>query len=95
MAYNTAYDLDALMVNTKAATVYTAQESSLFLAGGLVPTIQLPAGSITAQIPVMGSVTAAKLTSGSHNAEDFSALGIAATKKTVEANIYAARDSVS
>ena len=94
MAYNTAYDLDALMVNTKAATVYAAQESSLFLGGMVIPSIALPAGSVTAQVPVMGAVTAAKLTSASHDATDFDALGVAATKKTITANIYAARDVV-
>ena len=92
MAYNTAYDLDALVVATKAATVYTAQENSLFLGGGLIPMVNLPAGSISAQIPVMGSVTASKLTSASHDAEDFAALGVADTKVTITANIYAARD---
>jgi len=70
MAYNTAYDLDGLVVATKAATVYTAQENSLFLGGGLIPMVNLPAGSISAQIPVMGSVTATKLTSASHDATD-------------------------
>jgi hypothetical protein len=94
MAYNTAYDLDSLMVNTKAATVYTAQESSLFLAGGIVPTIQLPAGSIAAQIPVMGSVTATKLGAASHDAEDFAAVGITDSKVIITSNIYAAREVV-
>lgn len=92
MAYNTAYDLDALVVATKAATVYAAHEQSLFLAGGIIPMVTLPAGSISAQVPVMGSVTAQKLTSGSHNVDDFSALGVSAAKVTIEANIYAARD---
>jgi hypothetical protein len=94
MAFNTAYDLDALVVATKAATVYTAQENSLFLGGGLIPMVNLPAGSISAQIPVMGAVVASKLTSASHDATDFDALGVAATKVTVTANIYAARDVV-
>jgi hypothetical protein len=94
MAFNTAYDLDALVVATKAATVYTAQENSLFLGGGLIPMVNLPAGSISAQIPVMGSVTASKLTSASHDAEDFAALGITDTKVTITANIYAARDVI-
>jgi hypothetical protein len=92
MAFNTAYDLESLMVNTKAATVYTAHENSLFLAGGIVPMVQLPAGSITAQIPVMGSVTAEKITSADPDAlDDFSALTMTDTKVTIEANIYAAR----
>lgn len=92
MAYNTAYDLDSLVVATKAATVYTAHESSMFLSGGLIPMVNLPAGSISAQVPVMGSVTAQKLTSASHNVDDFTALGVTDTKVTITANIYAARD---
>ena len=94
MAFNTAYDLDALVVATKAATVYTAQENSLFLGGGLIPAIQLPAGSISAQVPVMGAVTAQKLTSAAHNVDDFNALGVTAAKVTISANIYAARDVI-
>lgn len=92
MAFNTAYDLESLVVNTKAATVYTAHENSLFLAGGIVPMVNLPAGSVTAQIPVMGSVTAESLTSADPDAlDDFTALTVTDTKVTIEANIYAAR----
>lgn len=92
MAFNTAYDLESLMVNTKAATVYTAHENSLFLTGGIVPMVNLPAGSIVAQIPVMGTVTAEKLTSADPDAlDDFTALTVTDTKVTIEANIYAAR----
>lgn len=92
MAFNTAYDLESLMVNTKAATVYTAHENSLFLGGSLIPVVQLPAGSVTAQIPVMGSVTAEKLTSADPDAlDDFTALTVTDTKVTIEADIYAAR----
>lgn len=92
MAFNTAYDLESLMVNTKAATVYTAHEQSLFLAGGIIPVVNLPAGSATAQIPVMGSVTAEKLTSADPDAlDDFTALTVTDTKVTIEADIYAAR----
>jgi hypothetical protein len=94
MAYTTAYDLSSLVVNTKAATVYTAQEQSLFLSGALIPMVNLPAGSITAQIPVMGSVTASKLTSSSHDATDFSVTNIGNTSVTISANIYAARDVI-
>jgi hypothetical protein len=94
MAYNTAYDLAGFMVNTKAAAVYAAQESSLFLSGMTIPQIQVPAGSITAQLPLLGAVTAQKLTSASHDATDFDALGITSVSKTITANIYAARDVV-
>jgi len=92
MAFNTTYDLESLVVNTKAATVYTAHETSLFLSGDMIPMINLPAGSITAQIPLMGSVTAQKLTSADPDAvDDFTAQTITDTKVTIESNIYAAR----
>jgi len=92
MAFNTAYDLDSLVVNTKAATVYTAHEQSLFLGGDMIPMVNLPAGSITAQIPVMGTVTAEKLGSSDPDAlDDFSALTVTDSKVTIESNIYAAR----
>ena len=92
MAFNTAYDLESLMVNTKAATVYTAHENSLFLAGGIIPMVNLPAGSITAQIPVMGTVTAEKLTSADPDAlDDFNALTVTDTSVPITADIYAAR----
>ncbi|WP_395652610.1 hypothetical protein [Brevundimonas sp.] len=94
MAFNTAYDLAGFMVNTKAAAVYAAQESSLFLGGLMIPQIQVPAGSIAAQLPLMGAVTAQKLTSASHDADDFNALGITSTNKVITSNIYAARDVV-
>jgi len=94
MAFNTAYDLDSLVVNTKAATVYTAHEQSLFLSGDMIPMVQLPAGSVTAQVPVMGKVTAEKLTRASHDSDDFTALGLSDTKVTIDANIYAARDVI-
>lgn len=92
MAFNTVYDLDSLVVNTKAATVYAAHESSLFLGGTIVPMINLPAGSIVAQVPLMGSVTAQKLTSADPDAvDDFTAQTVTDTKVTIESNIYAAR----
>lgn len=93
MAFNTAYDLESLVVNTKAATVFTAHEQSLFLGGDIIPMVNLPAGSITAQIPVMGSVTAEKISSSSDDTSgsDFSAQQVGDTKVTIESNIYAAR----
>tara|TARA_B100001287_G_scaffold276783_1_gene289445 strand:- start:15237 stop:16076 length:840 start_codon:yes stop_codon:yes gene_type:complete len=92
MAFNTAYDLESLVVNTKAATVYTAHENSLFLGGNLIPQVQVPAGSTTAQVPLLASATAEKLTSADPDAlTDFSALTLTDTKRTIECDIYAAR----
>ena len=92
MAYNTAYDLESLVVNAKQAAVYTAQENSLFLAGELLPMITLPAGSITAQVPLMGSVTAQVLGAADPDAfDDFTANTVTDDSKTITASIYAAR----
>lgn len=93
MAFNTAYDLESLVVNTKAATVYTAHENSLFLSGDMVPMVNLPAGSITAQIPVMGTAIATKITSANPDstAGDFTAQTLTDTSVTISANIYASR----
>jgi hypothetical protein len=90
MAYNSAFDLDALMVNTKAATVYTAHEASLFLGGAIIPMVNVPAGSATAQVPLMGSVAATKITAEGV-VDDITATAVAATKIEIPAAIYAAR----
>lgn len=94
MAWNTAYDLDALMVPTKAAAVYAAQENSLYLPGTMIPHVAVAAGSFTAQVPVFNKVTAQELTDAAHNLDDFTALGITAAKKSIDANIFAARDVI-
>ena len=96
--YNSAFDLDSLVVNTKAATVYAAHESSLFLGGGLIPFVNVPAGSAVAQVPVLkphASETYAEqttvLTAASSGTDDFTASPIADTKVNIPANIYASR----
>lgn len=89
---NSAYDLDGLVVPTKASAVYSAHESSLFLPGNLIPTVSIPAGSASIQVSKMGSVAAQKLTAASHAVDDFNVLGIADTKVTITADIHAARD---
>ncbi len=90
MAYNSATNLESLVVNTKAATVYTAQETSLFLGGMLVPHIAVAAGSNTAQVPLLGDVTATKITAEGV-VDDIAATAIGDTSNLITANIYAAR----
>jgi len=96
--YNSAFDLDSLVVNTKAATVYAAHETSLFLGGGLIPFVNVPAGSAVAQVPVLKPSSAGtyaarttKLTAEGEGIEDFTATAIADTKVNIAANIYASR----
>ena len=62
-AYGSGLNLDAMVVPVKAATVFAAHENSLYLPGAIVPKIEVPAGSNSAQVPLMGSVTATTITS--------------------------------
>jgi hypothetical protein len=90
-AYASGINLDALMVPVKAATIYTAQEQSLFLGGQLIPVINVPAGSASAQVPVLGSVTATKLTAEAAPGVDLDSVLPADTKNTIAVDIHAAR----
>lgn len=90
MAYNSAFDLDSMVVPLKAATIYAAHETSQFLGGEMIPVVNLPAGSASLQVPVMGSVAATKI-SAEGVTDDVSVTAVTDTKVTVAANIYAAR----
>lgn len=97
-AYASGFNLDALMVPTKSATIFAAHEASLFLGGQLIPSVTVPAGSASAQVPVMGSVTATKITSeaigGSGNPQDFDTVLPSDTKNTIALELHAARTVV-
>ncbi len=96
-AYASGLNLDALMVPVKAATVYAAQENSLYLPGGIVPVISVPAGSASAQVPVMGSVTAKTITSEGlpgadpHTPQDFDTVLPSDTSVPISLSLTAAR----
>ena len=92
-AYASGLNLDAMMVPVKAATVYAAQENSLYLPGGIVPVVSVPAGSASAQVPVMGSVTATTITSEGTGTDpqDFDTVLPSDTKKTITLELTAAR----
>ena len=90
-AYGSGINLDALMVNTKAATVFTAHENSLFLGGALIPTVNVPAGSMAAQVPLMGAVTATKITAEATPGADLDSVLASDTKRTITVDLHAAR----
>ena len=90
--YLSGFSLEGLVVPTKAATIYTAQETSLFLPGVMVPTVNVPAGSQSAQVPLLGEVSAT--TVSSETAGDLAAEVIADTTATIPVNLYAARSVV-
>ncbi len=93
--YGSGLNLDALMVPVQAQTVYAAQENSLYLPGSMVPMVNVPAGSSTAQVAVMGSVAATSISSesagGSGNPQDFDTVLPSDTKKTITLELIAAR----
>lgn len=90
--YLSGFSLEGLVVPTKAATIYTAQEASLFLPGTLIPVVNVPAGSQSAQVPVLGTVNAT--TVSSETAGDLAAEVIGDTTATIPVNLYAARSVV-
>lgn len=90
--YLSGFSLEGLVVPTKAATIYTAQEQSLFLGGQLVPMINVPAGSQSAQVPVLGEVTGQTISAEAGG--DLTVNAIADTTTTIPVNLYAARSVV-
>ena len=90
MAYSSPYNLESLVVNTKAATVFSAQENSLFLSGTLIPSIAVPAGSITAQVPLLGTVNATTIDSEGV-VDDVPVTAITDTNNLITAKIFSAR----
>ena len=90
-AYGSGLNLDAMVVPVQAATVFAAQEASLYLPGALVPMVDVPAGSASAQVAVMGSVAAQTITSEASEGVDFDAKLPTDTKKTIALDLIAAR----
>jgi len=90
-AYGSGINLDAMVVPVQAATVFAAQENSLYLPGLLIPTVEVPAGSASAQVAVMGSVTAASISAEAAPGVDFETLLPSDTKKTIALDLLAAR----
>lgn len=93
-AYLSGINLDELMVNTKAATVYAAQENSLYLSGGIVPMVQVPAGSLKAQVPVMGAVAATVISSEASTGVDLDSKVMTDALNHISLNLHAARSVV-
>lgn len=91
-AYASGFNTDALFVPVKAATVYAAHESSLFLGGEMIPVVNAPNGVV--QVPELASVTATNLTSEATPGVDLDTVLPADTKNTISCEIYAARSVV-
>jgi len=90
MAYNSAFDLASMVVPLKAATVYSAHETSQFLGGEIIPVVNIPAGSASLQVPLLGSVAATKI-SAEGVTDDVAVTAVGDTSVSIPAVIYAAR----
>ena len=82
---------DAFSIEAKAATVYAAQENSLFLPGGIVPIVNTPSGLV--RIPELAAASADILdgVGGSAATDDITAQAVADTKNTITAKLFASR----
>ena len=89
-SYISSTNTDALFVPAKAATIYAAHESSLFLGGQLIPVVTAPNGVL--QVPELAAVSASTITSGITT--DVAVTNPADTKNTINADLYAARSVV-
>jgi hypothetical protein len=91
-AYTSGINTDALFVPAKAATVFAAHESSLFLGGQLIPVVNAPNGVL--QVPELAAVSATKISAEAAPGVDLDTVLSADTKNTIVANLYAARSVV-
>lgn len=90
-AYSSGSSLGDLLVPLKAATIYQAQESSLFLSGSLIPMVQTP--GITLRVPKITDVTAESLAAET-NLTDFTAQNVTDDKVDITVDLIAARSVV-
>ena len=87
--YVSTLDVDAMSVPVLAATVFAAEESSLFLGGNMVPIVNAPSGLL--QVPELAAVTAQTVSSEADPGVDLDAKTITDTKNSVVCELIAAR----
>lgn len=61
-------DLAGLLINARQDAIYAGYESSLYLPGSLMNIYDVPAGSVTAQIPKFGAIATSAVSTESHDA---------------------------
>lgn len=91
-SYNSLYSTSDILVPVKAATVFAAHESSLFLGGQLIPVVQAPNG--LAKIPKLSGGTASNMGSGSSAIGDVTAAAVTGSAVDLVCDLYAARTVV-
>lgn len=93
MANNSSINLESLVINTRTEAVYSAQESSLYLPGGIIPITPVPAGSSVLQVPYLAEASAAEvdISGNAFGSDDFTSNALTDTKNTFNVGVYAAR----
>ena len=93
MTVNSGFNLESMMAPTVAATVYAAQENSLYLPGGIIPMEQIPAGSTSLQVPVLAKASTAEVDSqaAAFGSDDFTSTALTDTTVTIPMSLYVRR----
>lgn len=92
-AVTSANDLSGLLVNARQDAIFAGYENSLYLPGSLIKMYNVPAGSVTAQIPKFSAVSADDVsteTSGG-TIEELQITNVSNTGINVSAETYAVR----
>lgn len=94
-AVTTANDLAGLLVAARQDAIYAGYESSLYLPGVIMNMHNVPAGSVTAQIPKFDSVATTAVSTETYNdgapIEEVEVTNVANTAINVTAKSYAVR----
>lgn len=91
-SYNSLYSNETILVPVKAATVFAAHESSLFLGGALIPVAQAPNGLL--KVPKISGGTATNMGSGDSAISDITAAAVTGSSVDLVCDLYAARTVV-
>lgn len=88
-------DLPGLLVNARQDAIFAGYESSLYLPGALINIYDVPAGSVTAQIPKYNAVATSSVTTEAHDlgtaSDELAVTLVNNSSVTVDAKTYAVR----
>lgn len=90
--FNSLYSTGDILVPVKAATVFAAHESSLFLGGQLIPSVMAPNGLL--KVPKISGGTASNMGSGDSAIGDVAAAAVTGSAVDLVCDLYAARTVV-
>jgi hypothetical protein len=88
-----ANTLSGLLVNARQDAIFAGYENSLYLPGSLISMYNVPAGSVTAQIPKFSAVSASDVSTETKagTISELDITNVANTGITVDAKTYAVR----